>query len=112
MRNKEWKKHLLKPELTPFFLSNKNHILKLNRNERQKILEATDELREKVFGYAIKTAKAISYVNAGTIEFLYNPHRQEFFLLEINSRIQVEHPITEMTTGIDIVKGQIKIATG
>lgn len=84
----------------------------------QKIIEETpspaltDELREKVFGYAIKTAKAISYVNAGTIEFLYNPHRQEFFLLEINSRIQVEHPITEMTTGIDIVKEQIKIAAG
>lgn len=70
------------------------------------------ELREYVTNLALKIAKAIGYENAGTIEFLYIPDDDKFFFMELNSRIQVEHPVTEMITGVDIVKEQIKIAAG
>ena len=60
---------------------------------------------------AIKAAKAVNYVNAGTIEFLVDKHG-DFYFMEMNTRIQVEHPVTESVTGIDIVKEQIKIAYG
>ena len=69
------------------------------------------ELREKICGDAVKIAKEVSYVNAGTVEFLVDKHGEHFFI-EMNPRIQVEHTVTEMVTGIDIVCAQILIAQG
>jgi acetyl-CoA carboxylase, biotin carboxylase subunit len=70
-----------------------------------------DELREKMGNVAVKSAQAVDYVNAGTIEFLLDKDKN-FYFLEMNTRLQVEHPITELITGIDIVKEQIRIARG
>src|SRR5438876_902161 len=69
------------------------------------------ELREKMGEAAVKGAKAIDYVGAGTIEMLLNEDRS-FYFMEMNTRIQVEHPVTEMLTGIDLVKEQILVAAG
>lgn len=86
----------------------------LQRNN-QKVLEEApgfslpDDLRTRIGDTAIKAAKAVSYENAGTIEFLVD-EENNFYFMEMNTRIQVEHPVTEMITGIDIVKWQIKIA--
>jgi len=86
------------------------------QRRHQKIIEESpspvmDEvLREKMGGVAVKAAQAIDYTNAGTIEFIYA--QGEFFFLEMNTRIQVEHPVTETVTGIDLVKEQIRIASG
>jgi len=83
----------------------------------QKLIEETpspfmtDELRKEMGKAAVKIAKAIGYVNAGTVEFLVDQNRNYYFL-EMNTRLQVEHLITEMVTGIDIVKEQVKIAAG
>jgi acetyl-CoA carboxylase, biotin carboxylase subunit len=71
----------------------------------------TPELRKIMGEAAIKAAKAIHYVNAGTVEFLVD-HKDRFYFMEINARIQVEHPVTELTTGVDLVKEQIRIASG
>ena len=60
---------------------------------------------------AVKAVKEIGYTNVGTIEFLVDKN-QDFYFMEMNTRVQVEHPITEMVTGIDIIKEQIKIASG
>ncbi len=87
------------------------------QRRHQKVIEetpspiVTPELREKLFESAIKIAKAVGYENAGTIEFIVDKNRN-FYFLEMNTRLQVEHPITEMVTGIDIVAEQIKIAFG
>lgn len=70
------------------------------------------ERRRRLLEIAVKAAKACGYVNAGTFEFLYDPVTDNFYLLEVNSRIQVEHPVTEMITGVDIVREQILIAAG
>lgn len=70
--------------------------------------ERTRTLMEKT---AIKAAKALNYKNVGTFEFLVDSH-ENFYFIEINTRIQVEHPVTEMVTGIDLIKEQIKIAAG
>lgn len=70
----------------------------------------TPELREKMGTAAVKAAQATGYVNAGTIEFLFS--HGEFYFMEMNTRIQVEHPVTELVTGIDMIKAQIKIAAG
>ena len=83
----------------------------------QKLIEETpspfmtSEMRKEMGEAAIKIAKAINYVNAGTIEFLVDQNG-DYYFLEMNTRLQVEHLITEMVTGIDIVKEQIKIAAG
>lgn len=61
---------------------------------------------------AIRVSKAAGYSNAGTVEFLYAPQSQQFFFMEVNTRLQVEHPVTECTTGLDLVKLQIHIARG
>ncbi|HJD14829.1 MAG TPA: acetyl-CoA carboxylase biotin carboxylase subunit [Candidatus Enterococcus stercoripullorum] len=88
----------------------------LQRNN-QKVLEESPsvviskENREKLGAIAVKAAKAVSYENAGTIEFLMDLSGQ-FYFMEMNTRIQVEHPITEMVTGIDLVKKQIEVAAG
>ncbi len=84
----------------------------------QKIIEEAPsptlnaEMRKKITNAAVSIALATNYVNAGTIEFLTNAVGSEFYFLEMNTRIQVEHPVTEMITGIDIVEQQIKIAQG
>ncbi len=83
----------------------------------QKIIEEapsptlTPELREQMGQAAVDLGKAINYTNAGTIEFLLDQDHS-FYFLEMNTRVQVEHPVTELTTGIDIVAEQIKIAAG
>jgi pyruvate carboxylase subunit A len=86
------------------------------QRRNQKLIEETpspalnDELREEIGKIAIRGAKSIGYKNAGTFEFLYE--NGKFYFLEINARLQVEHTITEIVTGIDIVKEQIRIAYG
>ncbi len=69
------------------------------------------ELREKMGEASIKAAKAVSYCGAGTVEFLLDKHNR-FYFMEMNTRIQVEHPVTEMVTRVDIVKEQISVAAG
>jgi len=88
----------------------------LQRRHQKLLEEATsaavsDELREKMGSVAVKAAQSVNYLNAGTIEFLLDKN-ENFYFLEMNTRLQVEHPITEMVTGIDIVKEQIRIARG
>lgn len=88
----------------------------LQRRHQKLLEEATssavsEELRNEMGSVAVKAAQAVNYVNAGTIEFLLDKDNNYFFL-EMNTRLQVEHPITEMVTGIDIVKEQIRIARG
>ena len=87
------------------------------QRRNQKVLEETpspimtDKLRKKMGEAAVKAAKACGYKNAGTIEFLVDKDKN-FYFMEMNTRIQVEHPITEAVTGIDLVKTQIKVASG
>lgn len=87
------------------------------QRRNQKLLEEapsiilTEMLREKMGRAAINAAKAVKYINAGTIEFLVDKHG-DFYFMEMNTRIQVEHPVTEMITSVDIVKEQLKIASG
>jgi acetyl-CoA carboxylase biotin carboxylase subunit len=89
------------------------------QRRHQKLLEESpspfvgedEELRQKMGSVAVRAAQAADYVNAGTIEFLVDKHKN-FFFLEMNTRLQVEHPVTEMVTGLDIVKEQIRIARG
>ncbi|QUH25884.1 acetyl-CoA carboxylase biotin carboxylase subunit [Serpentinicella alkaliphila] len=87
------------------------------QRKNQKVLEEapctimSQELRNKMGEMAVRAAKAVNYVNAGTIEFLLDKHNN-FYFIEMNTRIQVEHPVTEMTTGIDLIKEQIKVAYG
>eukprot|EP01132_Coremiostelium_polycephalum_P000072 gene72-98_t len=87
------------------------------QRRHQKLVEETpspfitEELREKMGQAAIKGAACIGYEGVGTVEFLVDKHRN-FYFMEMNTRIQVEHPITEEVTGIDLVKEQIKIAAG
>jgi len=70
----------------------------------------TDAKREEMGETAVTAAKSIDYIGAGTIEFIYDLNDDNFYFMEMNTRIQVEHPVTEMITGIDLVKMQIKIA--
>lgn len=87
------------------------------QRRNQKVLEEspspimTPELREKMGDAAVRAAKACGYHNAGTVEFLVDKDRN-FYFMEMNARIQVEHPVTEMVTGIDLIKEQIRIADG
>lgn len=87
------------------------------QRRNQKVLEETPsaimtpELREKMGAAAVSAAKVCGYYNAGTIEFLVDKDKN-FYFMEMNTRIQVEHPITEAVTGIDLVKAQMRIASG
>ncbi|HLX36222.1 MAG TPA: biotin carboxylase N-terminal domain-containing protein, partial [Candidatus Binataceae bacterium] len=69
-------------------------------------------LRKRILNDAIRLARAAGYVNAGTVEFLVVPERGEYFFIECNPRIQVEHTVTEQVTGIDLVEAQFRIASG
>lgn len=87
------------------------------QRRNQKVLEETpseildDKTRKKMGEIAVNAVKQIGYSNAGTIEFLVDKNK-DFYFMEMNTRVQVEHPVTEMVTGIDIIKEQIKIASG
>ena len=88
------------------------------QRRHQKIIERApahfldQKMREKICNAAIKIAKQVNYVGAGTVEFLLDKNTNKFYFIEVNPRIQVEHTVTEEVTGIDIVKAQIKIAEG
>jgi acetyl-CoA carboxylase biotin carboxylase subunit len=102
-----------------------NNVLHLGEREcsiqrrHQKLLEEApspfvgedEAFRQRIGAVAVRAAQAVNYVNAGTIEFLVDKDKH-FYFLEMNTRLQVEHPVTEMVTGIDIVKEQIRIARG
>ncbi len=87
------------------------------QRRHQKILEEApspsinDEKRREVIDYALRLVREIGYVNAGTVEFLYDEDGN-FYFIEMNTRVQVEHPVTEMITGVDIIKSQILVAMG
>ena len=89
----------------------------LQRNN-QKVLEESPSvaigktLRQQIGEAAVRAAESVGYENAGTIEFLLDEAKGEFYFMEMNTRVQVEHPVTEFVTGVDIVKEQIKIANG
>jgi acetyl-CoA carboxylase biotin carboxylase subunit len=88
------------------------------QRRHQKLIEESpsisvpQEVREKMGAVAVKAAKSINYVGAGTIEFIFDNNTKEFFFMEMNTRLQVEHPVTEMVTGIDLVQEQINVALG
>ena len=99
-------------------LADENNVFAIGEREctiqrrHQKIIEESpskfinDELRNQLFSSAIKAAKTVNYIGAGTVEFLVDAEGNYYFI-EMNTRIQVEHPVTEMVTGVDIIKAQI-----
>ncbi|MCK5560592.1 MAG: acetyl-CoA carboxylase biotin carboxylase subunit [Thermoplasmata archaeon] len=117
-------KYLDEPKHIEFQVLADNHGNVIHLRERecsiqrrfQKLIEEspscimTDELRERMGDAAVRAAQAIGYRNAGTVEFVYS--KGDFYFLEMNTRLQVEHPITEMVTGIDLVIEQLKITSG
>jgi acetyl-CoA carboxylase biotin carboxylase subunit len=118
-------KYLLEPRHIEFQILGDTHGNLVHLHERecsiqrrhQKLLEESPSvaldaaLRQRMAAAALEAAAAVRYVNAGTVEFLLDA-RGEFFFIEMNTRIQVEHPVTEMVTGIDLIKEQIRIAAG
>jgi acetyl-CoA carboxylase biotin carboxylase subunit len=100
------------------------HIIHLGERDcsiqrrHQKLLEESpspvvdSKLRKRLGDMAIKGVKSVNYVSAGTVEFLFDQRSKNFYFMEMNTRIQVEHPVTEMVTGIDMIKEQIRIASG
>ncbi len=118
-------KYLEKPHHVEIQVFGDTHGNVVHLNERecsaqrrhQKVVEETPspiltpELRAKMGAVAVQAAKAVNYVGAGTVEFLVDVHRN-FYFLEMNTRLQVEHPVTEWVTGLDLVALQIKVAEG
>jgi acetyl-CoA carboxylase, biotin carboxylase subunit len=88
------------------------------QRRHQKLIEEapcpviTEDVRRKMGEAAIALVKEVDYQNVGTVEFLLDSDRKSFYFMEMNTRVQVEHPVTEMVTGIDIVKLQLQIAGG
>ncbi len=117
-------KYLDEPRHVEFQIiaDNKGNVIHVREREcsvqrrHQKLIEETpscvmtDELREKMGNAATAAAKTVHYRNAGTVEFMYS--KGNFYFLEMNTRLQVEHPITEMITGIDLAKEQLRVASG
>ena len=118
-------KYIEKPRHVEFQIMADKHGSVVHLGERdcsiqrrhQKVLEEapcdviSPELRRRMGDTAVRAAKAVGYENAGTIEFLLDKDRN-FYLMEMNTRIQVEHPVTEMVTGMDLIKEQIRVAAG
>jgi acetyl-CoA carboxylase, biotin carboxylase subunit len=88
------------------------------QRRHQKIIEESpspsvpDEVREKMGQVSVKAAQSINYIGAGTFEFIFDNNTKEFFFMEMNTRLQVEHPITEAVTGVDLVREQLLVASG
>ncbi len=88
------------------------------QRRHQKILEEapapglTEEQRKKLGAMAVAAAKAVKYVGAGTVEFIFDCDTNEFYFMEMNTRLQVEHPVTEMITDLDLVHWQLHVASG
>ncbi|MCV9888191.1 acetyl-CoA carboxylase biotin carboxylase subunit [Metabacillus halosaccharovorans] len=84
----------------------------------QKLIEETpspaldEDIRSQMGEAAVKAAEAVQYTGAGTVEFIFDHVNKKYYFMEMNTRIQVEHPVTEMVTGIDLIKEQIKVASG
>ncbi|MCL7459276.1 biotin carboxylase [Micromonospora sp. MSM11] len=88
------------------------------QRRNQKLVEespspaVSPELRERILAAAVRAGEAVGYRNAGTVECLLDPATQEFFFLEMNTRLQVEHPVTELVYGVDLVEEQLRVAAG
>jgi acetyl-CoA carboxylase biotin carboxylase subunit len=118
-------KYLAEPRHIEFQIlaDSEGHVIHLGEREctiqrrYQKLIEEspspklTTELRNRMAKAAVTAAEAVKYFNAGTVEFLLDQD-ENFYFLEVNARLQVEHPVTELTTGIDLVKEQIRLSSG
>jgi len=88
------------------------------QRRHQKLIEespspgVTADQRKKILRAAVRAAEAVNYQNAGTIEFLFDQKTGHFYFMEMNTRIQVEHPVTEEITGVDLIREQIRVAAG